>query len=92
MGTLARRVQRRSSSKGREEIGGGGARGTFEERSSILEQGGNHFVEGRADSSVEPGGPGVELLRQLGLKEDGRLSAQGRHFAEAYPRTISSAH
>jgi len=39
-------------------------------------------MEGRADSSVDPEGVGVELLRQLGLKEDGGLSEQGRHRAE----------
>ena len=66
-----------------QEIGGGGSRGTLKGRSGILEQGGGDFMEGRADDSVEPGGPGVELLRQLGLKEDGGLSAQGRHFTEA---------
>ena len=67
-----------------QEIGGGGSRGTLKGRSGILEQGGGYFVEGRTDNSVEPGGPGVELLRQPGLKEDGGLSAQGRHFAEEY--------
>ena len=67
----------------RQEMGGGRDRRTFEGRSSTLGQAEDVFMEGRADNSVDPKRLGVGLLRQLGLKEDRGLSAQGRHFAEA---------
>ena len=37
----------------------------------------------RADKSVDPEEPGVELLRQFGLKEDGRLSTRGREAGKS---------
>ena len=70
-----------------QEIAGGHSGGTFKERSSTLEQTGSLFVKDRADSTVGQEELGVELLSQLGLKEEGGLSAQGRHFAEAYGET-----
>jgi hypothetical protein len=71
----------------RQEMLGSGDGGTFEGRSSTLEQTDGLFIEGRGDNPVDPEQLGVELLRQLGLKEDRGLSAQGRHFAEAYEET-----
>jgi hypothetical protein len=56
--------------------------GTVKGRSSALEQTERFFMEGRGGDAVNPEGLGVELFRQLGLSEDGGLSAQRRHFAE----------
>ena len=67
-----------------QEIAGGDSGGTFEGHSSTLEQTGNLFMEDRADSTVGQEEFGVGFLSQLGLEEEGGLSAQGRHFAEAY--------
>ena len=67
----------------RQEVHGGGDRGTFKGHGSTLGQAESAFMEGRADSSVEPEGLGVGLLRRLGRKEDRGVSVQGRHFAEA---------
>lgn len=38
-------------------------------------------MEGRANDTADPGGLGVELLRQLRLGEGGGPSVQRRHFA-----------
>ena len=70
--------------KQRQEVHGGGNRGTFNKgHGSTLGQAESVFMEGRVNSSVDPEGLGVGLLRQLGLSEDRGLSIQGRHFAEA---------
>jgi len=67
----------------RQEVVDGEGGGSFKGRSSTLEQTESLFAEGRADDTIGPEELGVELFRQLGLKEDGGLSAQGRHFAKA---------
>ena len=54
----------------------------FERARGTLERVGGLIVEGGGDHSVDPRGPGVEFLRELGLEEDGGLPAQGRHLAE----------
>jgi len=61
---------------------GGEDWGVFEGGSGTLERTGVLVVEGGGDNSVDPRGLGVELLRQLGMEEDGGLPAQGRHLAE----------
>lgn len=66
--------------EGRQEMVGGEGRGTSKGGSGTLEQTEGVFVEGRVDGSVDPEGLGVELLRQLGLEEDGGLSAHRRHW------------
>ena len=66
-------IERRQGMVGRER------RGTVKRRSNTPEKTESLFMEGRADNSVDPEGLGVGILRQIGLKEDSGLSAQGRH-------------
>lgn len=59
----------------------GESRGTVKGRSSILKQTESFLVEGRADSTADPEGLGdAQLIRELGLEEDGGLCEQRRHW------------
>ena len=59
-----------------------GSGGMVEGRSSTLKNTKGVFVEGRVDDIVDPEELGVELFRELGLREGGGLTLERGHLAE----------